>query len=153
MIKLLDITDKKTAAKVLEVQLPAYQVEADIIGYQGIPPLFDTIETLQNSGETFYGYFDPFLAGVISYKIEHQVLDIHRVVVHPHFFRRGIGRAMVQFLLHTYKERVNGFMVRTAKKNTPAIKLYQQLAFREIEQVMTAEHLELVLLLVLSEEL
>jgi ribosomal protein S18 acetylase RimI-like enzyme len=153
MMKRLDIKDKKTAGEVLQVQIPAYQAEADIIGYQEIPPLSDTVETLQNCGETFYGYFDPFLVGVISYKIEQQMLDIHRVVVHPHFFRRGIGRAMVRFLLHTYQDKVNGFIVRTAQKNTPAIKLYQQLGFREIKRIMTADHLELVVLFVLSEEL
>lgn len=153
MIKLLDITDEQTAAQVLGVQIPAYQVEANIIGYQEIPPLTDTIQSLQNCGEVFYGYFSPFLAGVISYQIEHQMLDIHRVVVHPHFFRRGIGRAMVQFLLDNYKDKVNGFMVRTGKKNIPALKLYQQLGFREIDQVTVSEQLELVVSIVLSAEL
>jgi ribosomal protein S18 acetylase RimI-like enzyme len=153
MIKLLDITDEQTATQVLEVQIPAYQVEADIIGYQEIPPLTDTIRTLQSCGEVFYGYFDPFLAGVVSYKIEHQMLDIHRVVVHPHFFRRGIGKAMVQFLLNTYKDKVDGFIVRTGKKNIPALKLYQQLGFREIEQVTIVEHLELVVFIALSKGL
>lgn len=153
MIKILNIADEKTAAQVLEVQTPAYQVEANIIGYQEIPPLADTIQSLQNCEEVFYGYFAPFLVGVVSYQIEHQMLDIHRVVVHPHFFRRGIGKAMVQFILDNYKDKVDGFIVRTGKKNIPALKLYQQLGFREIEQVTITEQLELVVLTVLSKEL
>lgn len=150
MIRLLDITKEQTAGQVLQVQKPAYQVEANLLGYEEIPPLSDTVETLQKCGETFYGYFSPALAGVVSFRIEQNRLDIHRVVVHPHYFRRGIGSAMVQFLLDTYKEQVKGFIVRTGKHNMPALKLYKRLGFHEVEQVRINERLELVVLAVSS---
>ncbi|HEU4965088.1 MAG TPA: GNAT family N-acetyltransferase, partial [Bacilli bacterium] len=56
-IRPLDLTDKKEAMQLLAVQIPAYRVEADLIGFDGIPPLHDTLETLQACGESFYGAF------------------------------------------------------------------------------------------------
>ncbi|HAG42334.1 MAG TPA: GNAT family N-acetyltransferase, partial [Clostridium sp.] len=71
MIKQLDLKDKKVLEKVLDVQISSYKIEAEIIGFDEIPPLKDTINTLKQCNETFYGYFiDDILAGIISYKIE-----------------------------------------------------------------------------------
>ena len=54
MIKKIDITNPIFAKEVLNVQIPAYKVEAEIIDYYDIPPLRDTVETLQQSQETFF---------------------------------------------------------------------------------------------------
>ncbi|MDF0725480.1 hypothetical protein PY093_01985 [Cytobacillus sp. S13-E01] len=52
--KKIDITNPIFAKEVLNVQIPAYKVEAEIIDYYDIPPLRDTVETLQQSQETFF---------------------------------------------------------------------------------------------------
>jgi hypothetical protein len=43
MIKMLITKDRTVAQKILEVQIPSYRVEAELIGFQGIPPLHDTV--------------------------------------------------------------------------------------------------------------
>lgn len=57
MIKQLDLKDEKVLEKVLDIQMASYKIEAEIIGFDEIPPLKDTINTLKQCNETFYGYF------------------------------------------------------------------------------------------------
>ena len=122
----------KQAEELLEVQRTAYLVEAELIGSFAIPALREGLETLQKSGETFYGYWiDEKLAGAIAYKREGKVLDIYRLVVHPNYFRRGIGKALVSFV-EGVEEGIERIIVSTGSKNLPAKKLYEGLGFREI---------------------
>ncbi|GCE11080.1 GNAT family N-acetyltransferase [Tengunoibacter tsumagoiensis] len=127
-IQLQDVFQSKL---LLEVQQAAYQVEAALIGSTAIPALKEDLETLQNCGETFYGYWiEDSLAGAISYKREGEVLDIYRLVVHPYYFRRGIGKALVRFIEEA-EDHIKKIIVSTGTKNLPAKKLYEVLGFRE----------------------
>lgn len=124
MIEKLDLEDQETTMHILELQTASYRIEADIIGFDRIPPLQDTLYSLRECDEIFYGYYvGDALAGIISYKILGTVLDIHRVAVHPRFFRRGIADKLVRFV-----EGIDGgiekIVVGTGKKNLPAVKLY-----------------------------
>ena len=57
---------------------------------------------------------------------------IQSLVVYPKYFRNGIGRKLVQFILDNYKAKI--FTVETGINNHPAIKLYKNLGFQEQEQ-------------------
>ncbi|WP_052737877.1 hypothetical protein [Bacillus sp. SA1-12] len=57
MIKIIDIRNRNNAEDVLNIQITSYKVEAEIIGSYEIPPLKDTIYTLQLCGETLFGYY------------------------------------------------------------------------------------------------
>ncbi|WP_051410014.1 hypothetical protein [Brevibacillus panacihumi] len=72
MIRLIDNTNPDMAAHILRVQIPAYRVEARLMNFDGIPPLQDTLESIQASAETFLGYFDADddLAGFLSFEEE-----------------------------------------------------------------------------------
>jgi GNAT superfamily N-acetyltransferase len=120
------------ARQLLEVQRAAYFVEAELIGSRAIPALHEDLEALQRSDETFYGYWaNECLVGAISYKKASELLDIHRLVVHPTSFRRGIGKALVQFVEQA-EEDVERVIVSTGTKNLPARQLYTRLGFVEI---------------------
>ncbi|WP_028776564.1 GNAT family N-acetyltransferase [Shimazuella kribbensis] len=147
MIRLLDITNSQIATKVLKVQKPAYQVEAKIIGFDEIPPLRDTVESLQTSKEKFYGYYqEDSIVGVIGFQLFEKVLDVHRLVVHPHYFRQGIGRRLLQYVLDEYDDQVSCFKVHTGTKNDPAKMLYKSLGFKEVEQILVSPTLSLSML-------
>ncbi|WP_100372049.1 GNAT family N-acetyltransferase [Bacillus sp. FJAT-45037] len=145
MIKQLKITDQKVAREVLHVQTPAYKEEARIIEYLDIPPLNDTVSDLQQSDETYYGYYiKEKLCGVISIKITNDILNIHRLVVHPEHFRKGISK---QLLHHIEEDRegIQEINVSTGKKNIPAIKLYEQSGFKYVGEEHVNERLSLAL--------
>ncbi|WP_214480186.1 GNAT family N-acetyltransferase [Bacillus sp. SM2101] len=141
MIKKLDIRNSLIATELLNVQLVSYEVEAKIIDYKNLPPLNDTTEAIMSCGEEFYGYYvNERLAGAISFKLYDNMLDIHRLFVHPDFFRAGVGRALVQYTLNNY-QNVDKYIVRTGKMNTPAKNLYSKLGFVEIKDEQVAPNL------------
>lgn len=86
----LNSTSFEVATSILQVQIPAYKVEADYLNSTAIPRLYDTVNDIQNCVETFYGYFsENKLVGFISFVQEEKLIDIHRLVVSPDFFKRN----------------------------------------------------------------
>lgn len=140
MIREIDIKDRKAAVQVLSVQLPAYKIEAEIIGCPDLPPLKDTADDLRITGETFLGYFiGEKLYGVISFKEENNVLDIHRLIVHPEHFRKGIAQKLLNFIeLRPMNEKM---IVTTGSKNTPAVTFYLKNGFKELKKMEINESL------------
>ncbi len=142
MIKQFDIRLPKNAEKLLEIQMPAYKVEAEIIGYDDIPPLKDTVNTLKQCGETFFGYyFNEELCAAISLKVIDNEVDIHRLIVHPDHFRKGIAQKLLTFIERQFDKRI--IIVATGSKNKPAITLYKKNGFRITKEVQINEHLSL----------
>lgn len=143
MIREINVTSPKLAKDVLNIQKLAYKVEGEIIGLNDLPPLRDTVETLQQCGETFYGYFiDEELCGVISIKQFNSVLDIHRLMVHPQHFRKGIAQRLLGFVEeHVGESEV--IIVSTGTKNLPAVSFYLKNGFLKIEEKKVSEHLSL----------
>lgn len=140
LIHFLNLTDVAIAQRVLEIQQRAYRVEADLIGFDGIPPLHETLDALQQSTESFIGYFvEDVLAGVLSYSIADSTLDIGRLVVHPDYLRRGIGKALVEKVGKV--ANVERLIVSTGALNTPARQLYERLDYQLIEEVLVLDSL------------
>lgn len=135
MIKKINIKDIKTAKHVLDVQIASYKIEAEIIGFFEIPPLKDTIDSLKECGEIFYGYhIDDVLVGIISFKIIENVLNIHRVAVHPRFFRMGIAGKLVGYV-EVLESNIYKVVVCTGKENLPAVNLYLKNGYQKIKDI------------------
>ncbi len=138
MIKEIDITIDKFAKEVFSIQIISYQVEAELIGYSDIPPLKDTVGLLQRSGETFYGYYlNGELCGAISFKADNQVIDIHRLMVHPDYFRKGIAKKLLEFVENN-KGNNKTIIVTTGSKNLPAVNLYLKNGFSNLGEKKVA---------------
>jgi ribosomal protein S18 acetylase RimI-like enzyme len=124
--------DPAVAATALTVQQRAYRIEAELIGSDAIPPLHDTPATLRASGETFHGYMlDGALAGIIAYKRTGDLLDIHRLAVHPRYFRRGIAQALLAHVT-AIEQGVARTIVSTGAGNQPAHAFYLRQGFRVV---------------------
>ncbi|WP_099363916.1 GNAT family N-acetyltransferase [Fredinandcohnia onubensis] len=142
MIKIIDISNSKNAEDVLNIQIPSYKVEAEIIGSYEIPPLKDTVYTLQHCGETFFGYYEnEVLCGVISIKVDCDDVDIHRLIIHPNHFRKGIAQMLLNFI--ETKFQVETLKVATGSKNIPAVSFYKKNGFQNIKEVIVNEQLSL----------
>ncbi len=59
MIRALDVTDPETAKRLLVMQHAAYAVEAELIGFDGIPPLHEDLAGLMTSTEHWLGRYAP----------------------------------------------------------------------------------------------
>lgn len=145
MIKKIDITKPSLAKEVLKIQMPSYKVEAELIDFDHIPPLKDTVESLQRCEEIFYGFYkNEQLCGVISIKIENGVMDIHRLFVHPKYFRKGIAKMLLDFV-QTNETGFETITVSTGSDNVPAINFYQKNGFSKEKEIKTAEGLSITL--------
>ena len=143
MITKIDITNPDVSKEVLNIQIPSYNVEAKIIDFYDIPPLKDTVQSLQQCGETFYGYYlNKELCGVISIKVDDRVIDIHRLMVHPKHFRKGIAKKLLDFI-EIELGSFEAIVVSTGTKNEPAVSFYVRNGFFKIEEIMITEHLSL----------
>lgn len=131
MIQQLDITHPEIAEEVWQLQRSAYLVEAQIVDYNDIPPLKETVSNLQLSNEIFFGYrIDQRLCGVISYKTEAGTLDIHRLFVHPNDFRKGIAQKLIDYII-AHERNFHTIIVSTGSKNMPAVQFYIKNGFKQ----------------------
>ena len=131
MVEELDLQDDALAAALVALQQAAYRVEAELIGLADLPPLRDDVAALRRSGETFLGAYDgEVLAGAVSYRIDGDTLDVHRLVVDPARFRRGIGRRLLA-AAEARAPRPGRVVVATGAANAPALSLYAAAGYRE----------------------
>ena len=137
-IRALEISNRAVAERVLELQRASYLIEAELIGFPDLPPMLETRRELAESGEIFFGAFDgDRLTGAISYRLDDAVLDVHRVMVDPDFFRRGIAQMLVEFVL-AREPSAERAIVSTGERNAPAVSLYLKLGFRAVDVLMVA---------------
>ena len=123
------VLNERTAQEIIRIQLPAYRIEADIIGFDGIPQLQDTPASILACGETFLGFrISEEWAGFLSYEQKDGTLDICRLIVDPARFRQGIARQLVQAAIS--EAAGNKVTVSTGLANIPALKLYESLGFK-----------------------
>lgn len=122
--------DQATAKQLLALQRASYRVEADLIGHDGIPPLREELPELRAAGLHWLGAVDGTgrLLGAVGWTESSDELDLHRLVVDPTEFRRGVGRSLVTAVL----ARADGrrAVVATGRENVPARRLYESLGFR-----------------------
>lgn len=133
MIKKLQNHDLKISSQIQSVFQLSYAVEAILLGVSDFPPLKRPLKSYLESNSEFYGYFENNeLAGVIETEQIDNCTSINSLVVKPKFFRSGIGKKLVEFILNRFGSEL--FVVETGLKNEPAAELYKKLGFKEVKQ-------------------
>ena len=138
MIRVLDLSDPAVAERVLAIQHAAYAVEAELIGFDGIPPLQEDLAGLMTSTEHWLGRYDgEVLVGAVAYEFpDDATVEISRLIVDPAHARRGHGRALLDDLDQLEPRLVS--VVSTGSANVPAVTLYKSRGYAEIGQVEVA---------------
>ncbi|AIY08585.1 GNAT family N-acetyltransferase [Paenibacillus polymyxa] len=144
MVTLCSLEDDNIVSQIWRLQHVAYRLEAELIGFDEIPPLMDTLETLRSCGESFYGWLeDDELLGALAVQSESSgSLTLTRMMVHPDHFRKGIADSLMKHVLNEYRN-VPLFIVTTGTLNTPAVTLYRKHGFRPVSAAEVAPGVEL----------
>ena len=133
MIKKLQNKEITIANNIRSVFQDSYAVEAKLLNAKDFPPLKRSLESYSKGINDFFGYLKNHeLAGVIEINNESDFTHIQSLVVAPNFFRQGIARQLMEFVLQTYNSKP--CMVETGAANAPAIALYLKFGFKEVKQ-------------------
>ncbi len=144
-IRALDLGDRGTVDAIVALQRASYRVEADLLGARTLPALTESPRQLRGSGEDFLGAYEgDRLVGAVSWKRSGPLLDIHRMVVHPDRFRRGIaGRLLTA--LDEHETGVERTVVATGAANPPARRLYERHGFTPVEERVASGSIGIVI--------
>ncbi|MCZ8517779.1 GNAT family N-acetyltransferase [Paenibacillus filicis] len=139
MIEPIDLNDMQRVLEMLSLQQKAYRIEAELIGFEEIPPLFDSPQTLRDAGETFFGAYseEGRLIGAASCKQGAKELTICRMMVDPDYFRQGIGGRLLK---HVEQLALPGMRLKvsTGTNNTPAYALYIKHGYEPVQRQLVA---------------
>jgi ribosomal protein S18 acetylase RimI-like enzyme len=130
----LDLGDDATLERLIALQRASYAVEADLIGAAELPPMRETPAELRACGERFLGAReDGELVGAVSFRRAGGTVDIHRLVVDPAAFRRGVATALLD-ALERHEAGATHWTVGTGAANAPALALYARRGFTPTEE-------------------
>lgn len=132
MVQVIDPSDPRLATRIVEIQRAAYAVEAELIGFNGIPQLSESAEQVQSLTALHWRAVvdDGVLAGIIAWTEDDALVDIDRLAVDPAASRRGYGRRLVQSVPVDRRT-----VVSTGAKNDPALALYRSEGFEPTHEV------------------
>jgi len=135
LIKKLNNRNKEISREIRAVFQASYRIEAQILNVVAIdfPPLKRTLQEFINSNSEFYGVVrENKILAIVEISRQENVTDIDSLVVHPEYFRQGLGKQLMNFVLNTFKSET--FTIETGLENKPATNLYEQLGFQEQKQ-------------------
>jgi len=133
MIERLRNKDIEISKKIHSIFQVSYSVEAKLLNATDFPPLKRPLENYVKSNTAFFGYLkNKELAGIIEIDHNNKATYINSLVVAPKFFRQGIARKLMAFVINTFNS--NLFIVETGLNNEPASELYKKFNFKEVKQ-------------------
>lgn len=129
---------EEDVAEILALQKVAYQSEAEIYGDESVPALQQSLAELREDFKRMV-----FLKAVVNGKIigavrgysEGDTAHILRLIVHPYFQGRGIGRRLVQEIETMWPPSVRRFEAFTGHKSKRNLALYGLLGYRPFKEV------------------
>ncbi len=141
-IRKLQNDDLSEPKEIFDLQLRSYQKEADLIQFQDLPPLRETLEHFLAANDQVYVYLkNCSVVGAIFFSQDSLRVTINKMIVDPHHFRQGIGRSLLMHLLKN--SSFTTCHVSTSAKNIPALQLYRSCGFLITKTEVVEEKLEL----------
>lgn len=135
-VVVVDHRDASIAGRLLQIQHRAYSVEAELIGFDRIPPLVESLEQLQSAELTVLAAVDgDDMVALLGYRRSDGVIDIDRLAVDPAHFRQGLGRMLLEHLRARHSDEP--LVVSTGAANLPAVALYERAGYTRLADHVT----------------
>lgn len=138
---------KNDLPEILALQKLAYRSEAEIYNDFGIPPLKQTMEQLEEEAEystILKAVDDGRIVGSVRAYEKEGTCFIGRLIVHPDYRNRGIGRKLMGTVEIFFKcKRYELFTGHRSEKN---LALYEKLGYKRYKTETISEALSLIYL-------
>lgn len=136
MIRKIDHASLEISKMIYSIFQSSYAVEAAILQHNDFPPLKRTVDQIQLSQTTFFGFFsDKVMRAVMELEIYENHIHIRSLTVAPEFFRQGIGFELLRFVRDKFNTAL--LTVETGHGNTPAVNFYLSFGFKKDKVFMT----------------
>ena len=143
--QLLLHADPAIARQIWQLGQQAYTVEAGLIGAANFPPLKRSAFQIGASQSSLFGIIESGeLLAAAELEEGRDGLLISSFVVTSQRLRSGLGSRLLQGILDFTSQSC--VRVRTAIKNTPAIKLYEKFGFKESLRTTSVDGVDIVTL-------
>jgi ribosomal protein S18 acetylase RimI-like enzyme len=143
-VRPLDLADTAAREALVRVQRAGYRVEAELIGFDDLPLLRETPADLTRAQESFLGAFEgERLLGAVAFRRRRTSVDIHRLVVDPGAFRRGVATRLLDALDALHADAA-WTTVATGEQNAPAVALYERRGFEPVGRTAVAPGIRIV---------
>ena len=141
MIKPLDQKQIDISENIYDIFQVSYAVEAALLKCEDFPPLNRSVEAIQSSKSTFYGYSaHQSIAAVMELEENPNHIHVRSLTVDPKYFRQGIGFKMLQYVLDNFSAEL--ISVETGHDNHPAVQFYLNFGFKKNKVWMTEAGIE-----------
>ena len=123
------IASKKDASDILEIQKQAYQGQAKIYNNYELPPLTQSLKSVENefNEKTFLKVmFQNKIIGLVRFTVNNDHVAIDRMAVKPEFQNQGIGTTLLKEIESRVPNAIS-FQLFTGNKSTRNIYLYKKM--------------------------
>ena len=136
------------AEGILVLQKLAYQSEAEIYNDFKIPPLVQTLESIEKDFENQFflkAVIDRRIIGSVRAFIKEGTCHIGRLIVHPEFQNRGIGTKLM-YEIEKIFNHCKLFELFTGDKSERNLYLYQKLGYQVYKKANITDQTTIVYL-------
>jgi ribosomal protein S18 acetylase RimI-like enzyme len=132
-VKIASIDD---LTEILELQIRAYQSEAEIYNDYSIEPLIETPLELQEQFKDkvfLKAVFDGKIVGSVRGYLKAETIHIGRLAVEPDFQNQGMGTQLIRSI-EGYFPNAERYELFTGHKSVNNLRLYNNLGYREFKR-------------------
>jgi ribosomal protein S18 acetylase RimI-like enzyme len=142
-VKLAVVAD---APAILELQKLCYQTEAALNDDYSIPPLHQTLESMREEFEkkvVLKAVESGRIVGSIRAFVKDDNCYVQRVIVHPEFQNKGIGKKLLGSVESIFLS-ARRFELFTSEKSAKNLALYASIGYREFRREAMNDRVTLV---------
>lgn len=139
-INISKIVDEEDLREVLELQRLSFNEVAKLIGNYDLLPLHQTLSQIREEFEQGvilkYSNDDySILGSVRGYVDNNNICHVGKLIVHPNFQNRGIGKALMSEIENQFTSCLK-FTLFTGKETPNTFHLYSKIGYQTVEEIV-----------------
>jgi ribosomal protein S18 acetylase RimI-like enzyme len=122
--------------EILILQKSAFQNEAELFNDYSITPLVQTLDSIENDFKInvyLKAVSDGIIIGSVRAYLDDNICNIGRLIVHPDYQNKGIGRLLMNSI-ESYFKNCTDYSLFTAKRIEKNLRFYEKLGYKTVRE-------------------